>query len=353
MEKVQILGAGPAGLSAAINLAKAGFEVDVFEKNSDVGRRFQGDFQGLENWSENKDCLERLKEMNLAINFDNHPFSKFTIYASKKKLDFSCKRPAFYLVKRGSISGSLDQGLKEQALTYGVHIHFKETIPESKADIIASGPDPRGKFAAARGIVFKTDAEDMALGMVNEKSAIKGYSYLNVVKGHACMCTVLFDKFENLNRCFNETRNNFLNIIDLDIQNSHHMGGIGSFSNEILKKGNRLCVGEAAGIQDLTAGFGIKSALISGFLAAESIVNNLNYEKIAKDYFEDKLKASMVNRFLWEKFNTDNYSLLFNLAYHANDPLKYMNSFYNFNFFQKLIYPFALRYIKNRYPNIN
>ena len=32
IEKVKIAGAGPAGLTAAINLAKAGYQVDVFEK---------------------------------------------------------------------------------------------------------------------------------------------------------------------------------------------------------------------------------------------------------------------------------------------------------------------------------
>ncbi len=349
MKRVRISGAGPSGLSAAINLAKAGYQVDVFEKNKEVGGRFSGDFQGLENWSEDKDILERLKEMNIDINFHHHPFSKFTIYNGNKKLDFSCKKPAFYLVKRGSITGSLDQGLKEQALNYGVHIHFNKTIPESGADIIATGPHPREKFAAARGIVFKTDADDMAMALVNKKSAIKGYSYLLVVNGHACMCTVLFDKFENLMACFNETRNIFLNLIDLDIKDPHQMGGIGSFSNKILKNDNRIYVGEAAGIQDLLAGFGIKSSIISGFFAAESIINSHDFGNIAQDYFEDKLKASLVNRFLWEKFRKDKYSFILERIHHANDPLKYLNSLYNFNFFQKLIYPFALRSMKKRY----
>lgn len=52
MKSIKILGAGISGLTAAINLAKAGYKVDVFEKNKDVGVRFGGDLQGLENWSE-------------------------------------------------------------------------------------------------------------------------------------------------------------------------------------------------------------------------------------------------------------------------------------------------------------
>ena len=52
MKEIKILGAGLSGLTAAINLAKEGYRVDVYEKNKDVGMRFHGDIQGLENWSE-------------------------------------------------------------------------------------------------------------------------------------------------------------------------------------------------------------------------------------------------------------------------------------------------------------
>jgi predicted NAD/FAD-dependent oxidoreductase len=45
---IRILGVRLAGLSAAINLAKAGYEVDVFEKTKFVAGRFHGDIQGLE-----------------------------------------------------------------------------------------------------------------------------------------------------------------------------------------------------------------------------------------------------------------------------------------------------------------
>ncbi len=54
---VHIVGAGPASLVAAINLARARHEVIVHEQKSDVGLRFQGDFQGLENWSTEEDVL--------------------------------------------------------------------------------------------------------------------------------------------------------------------------------------------------------------------------------------------------------------------------------------------------------
>lgn len=89
MKSIKILGAGISGLTAAINLAKAGYKVDVYERNKDIGMRFGGDLQGLENWSEKEDALDSLKRMNIKINFDCDPFAKtylshsFNLYAKK------------------------------------------------------------------------------------------------------------------------------------------------------------------------------------------------------------------------------------------------------------------------------
>lgn len=103
--KIKILGAGPAGLSAAINLAKAGYKVDVFERNSEAGKRFYGDLQGLENWSEKEDILESLKHMNIEINFKCKAFRKTILTNGSKTIKIDYKKPVFYFVKRGGHEG--------------------------------------------------------------------------------------------------------------------------------------------------------------------------------------------------------------------------------------------------------
>ncbi|MDZ4140519.1 MAG: NAD(P)-binding protein, partial [Methylotenera sp.] len=72
-ELIQIGGAGPAGLAAAITLAKAGRHVLVHEAQSEVGHRFDGDFQGLENWSTQQDVLDLLREIGITTEFATLP----------------------------------------------------------------------------------------------------------------------------------------------------------------------------------------------------------------------------------------------------------------------------------------
>ena len=349
-QPLKILGAGPAGLTAAINLIKAGFKVEIYEKNRDVGRVYSDDLQGLENWSDNLGALDHLRQMNIAINFDCTPFSNISVFNGSKSWDFSCNKPAFYLVRRGAEAGCLDYGLKSQALDAGVTFRFKDTLPEEQADIIATGPQVKDIFAVDKGIAFKTGLPDTAIGLVNDDAAFKGYSYLLTAKGYGCMCTVLFDKFSQINSCFQETRKIFSRLCDLDIQQPQTVIGIGSFTiHNRFQNGKRLYVGEAAGIQDLLWGFGIRSAVTSGFLAAQSLIHNESYQTVARKYFTKKLKASLVNRYLWEKFGKDNYEQIIDRIDKAPDSLEFLNRFYNYNFFQKLAYPFAFNFLKKRY----
>ncbi len=350
MEGVQILGAGPAGLSAAINLAKADYDVNIFEKSADVGSRFHEDFQGLENWSDKDDVLKLFKNMNIDINFKYHPFLELKIANESKIWDFKCKKPAFYLVKRGSKEETLDTALKNQAFDLGVNIHFNETIHENEVDIIATGPIKNKIYAAAKGITFNTFSQNTAVGLVNNNAALNGYSYLLIAEGQGCMATVLFNNFNNMNSYFKQTKRVFNDKFNLDLKEVSNMGGIGCFSSKnIFKRGKSLYIGEAAGLQDFLWGFGIKSAVTSGYLAAKSIINGDDYQKCAESFFTDKLTAGMVNRYLWERFCFLDYSFIVNRIHRANDPLKFLNYFYNANFVHKMIYPFAKGYLERKY----
>ena len=352
MKTVKILGAGPSGLSAAINLSQNDYNVDIFERNLDVGSSAKGNLQGVENWSEDLDLIEEFKKMNIKTNFHCEPFKNLRITNSKENWDFSCNKPAFYIIKRGTDKNSLDQGLKKQALDNGVNIRFGETAPISDVDIVATGGDPKFKFAVGKGISFETEHENIAVGLVNNYHAFKGYSYLLVSNGFGCIATVLFAGFQDLNKYFKRTVDEFQANYDLKEKYPDKFSGYGSFSNQIMKKGDQILIGEVGGFQDLLWGFGTRNAIKSGYIASKSILDCEDYCKLAGNHFKPKLNSSIVNRFIWEKFASNNYSIILNRIYNSEDPLKYLNSFHNFNFLQKLTYPFALFYMKYRYPNL-
>jgi flavin-dependent dehydrogenase len=348
MVNVNILGSGPAGLSAAINLAKEGYEVDVYERNKDVGQRFYGDLQGLENWSKKEDIQDEFKKMNIDINFDFDPFKKITAANAIKTNEITnFKRPLYFLVKRGNAPGSLDLGLKEQAQDLGVKFHFEESIPEDRADIVATGPISENTVGVVKGMTFKTDIDDTATVLFDDEAAFKGYAYLLVTKGYGCMSTVLLDNLRSVNSCFERTKEIFSNLYEFNIEETKKCGGIGCFApNKRLKNGKSLFVGEAAGLQDLFLGFGIRYAINSGFLAARSIIDHEDYEAMINSHFGDKLKAGVVNRYLWEKVGRTNYSIaLDNFEW----IIKNSNWISNYNIFQRVLYPFALRGMKKRY----
>lgn len=355
-KKIKIAGAGPSGLTAAINLAKAGIEVDVYEKRPDAGKRFHGDVQGLENWSEPVNVIEELRSMNLEINFDADPFRQQTITngTTSRTSYYPEDKPLCYLVKRGVVPGSLDQGLKAQALEAGVRIHFKETIPLEEADIVATGPISKEIFAVDKGIIFKTNYKDTNILLVNDEAAYKGYSYLLITKGYGCLCTVLFDKFERLDDCFEVTKKMFAESDPFDIQDPTPVAGVGCFSTKnIYQEGKSLFVGEAAGLQDLMWGFGIRTAVKSGHLAAQCIINGEDYAEAAQAFFESRQKATLTSRFIWELARFNNYAFV--VKDNANTAAKKafdLSFFYNFGKLNRTIYPIALPFMKRRYPKL-
>jgi len=353
MVDVRILGAGISGLTSAINLAKAGYSVDVYERNSDCGMRFLGDMQGIDNYYPEKDAFIMLRGMNIESNFPYYPLDQMVLTNCVIKKNIGpLKKPGHYLVKRGPAPGTLDHGLKEQALASGVRLHFNETIPQADADIVATGPLGNSLSGIAKGIVFETKKGDMSVTVCNDALAYKGYSYLLIREGYGCMVSVVMEDFKKIGGCFDATKNYFAKDLLLDIKNPRPVGGVGCFSiNAPYKKGKTLYVGEAAGLQDFVAGFGMLYAFRSGYLAARCIIDGRDYAQAAETEFGEERRTSMVNRYLYERFlRYGNDALLVELLY-LSSKLDY-DAYTRYSLMHKVTYPFALRYLKKKYPQI-
>lgn len=346
--EIKILGAGISGLTASINLAKGGFDVTVFEKSSLVGSRFHSDFQGLENWTDETDTLEILKSLSLKTDFWNKGFKKASIYTDlQKEFKAKDKDNLFYLVRRGPVD-SLDEGLKNQALDAGVEIRFNSKTDQEECDIIATGVSGRKPAGVVKGIVFDTDSEDSIILILNDKYAFKGYSYLLVADGKATLATVVIGDLSKANLCFKNTLEAFSKLKKFKIDNKRTFAGYGTFAvNESNKHNHQLFVGEAAGFQDLFLGFGMKYALLSGYAAARSIMEEKDYDAIWRKLFLDKLKASAANRLIFEVSGRWGYNYIANQVSNSRSPKSWLKGQYSFSPSKRLVYPLT-KFVQKR-----
>lgn len=349
---ISIVGAGPAGLAAAITIAGAGGKARVFEQHADVGGRFHGDFQGIENWTARTDVLEELAAIGIEPRFDHTPFNEFVIF-DRSGRDYVCRsgRPLFYIVRRGAEPGTLDQGLKEAAIEQGVEIRFGERVETLPAGgIVAHGP--RRADGIVVGQVFDCDAPSGAYGIVSNEIAPYGYAYLLVCNGRATLAACMFADFHNERTYLDRASQFFERHVGVRAEGARPFGGFGNFAPDTpLRRGGLLYTGEAAGLQDALFGFGMRLAMRSGHLAGMAMVSRTpeSYESTVRREITPLLRASATNRYLYEHLGPRGQRLLLRWASGSDDIGDWFNRHYRARFRTRLLYPWV-RWRRTRAP---
>jgi flavin-dependent dehydrogenase len=341
---VEILGAGPAGLSAALTAARAGREVEIYERRAECGSRFHGDLQGLENWTTPGDVLEELASIGIAPTFDHFAIRDGVLFGPDgRERRLRSDRPAFYLVRRGVGAGTLDQALKTQVLKAGVRLRFGETagIP-AEAGIHTPGPERCDVLAV--GYVFETDMADGVFAVLSDRLAPKGYAYLLVCRGWGTVASCLFADYANAREYRERARSFFEKNAGLRMRAERTFGGTGNVrAAPIAGRGPVLYAGEAAGLQDALWGFGMRFALVSGHMAARALVERKprDYEKSLRKRFEGVLRTSVVNRFIYERLGDSGYAWLLRRITRASDARDWLRRFYAPSLWKSLLFPVA------------
>lgn len=348
MDPIKIIGAGPAGLTAAIVLRRRGVPVTVYEKAPEVGHRLSGDFQGLENWSSDIDITTTLRDMGVEVNFLCQPFRGGVIHTrGMDPVEVGSEKPIFYLVRRGPMPGTLDAGLKEQALGLGAEIHFNSGVDNLAGPAIV-GTGPRGADVIAVGITFDTPDEDSAEVIVDNDIAPGGYAYLLICNGRGTMATVLYRDYRNHEECFSRMVRHFDARREFTRTDETRFGGFGNFFLwDTQVRHGKLYVGESAGFQDCLWGFGMRYSIISGYLAARSILDGIDYDGLWKREIGPMLEASLINRYLFDRCGHSGYRFLTRkLA--GGDPCRFLQRHYNRLPVKHLLLPLARRHFTNR-----
>ncbi len=298
MKPIKISGAGPSGLAAAIVLSRAGCPVEVFEGRGHVGARFIGDFQVIENISAEEEVTETLQRYGISTNFFFKPVQKAIFFDYRlRPQKIQSAKPFGYFIRRGPQGATLDQGLLAQAIQAGVKVHYHQRIRQ--ADIIATGPtSPDG---LAKQMTFSTSLPDTVSVLFDTKRAPGGYAYLFVLDGAATFGCAITKDFNHINDYFDHSLKRFQEILPFAPQEA--TTGYSFMSFQLKASATRdasLFVGEAGGFQDYLFGLGLRYALTTGYLAAQSILEKKAYDPLWKSALGQAQEISVVNRFLYE-----------------------------------------------------
>jgi len=309
---VKIMGAGLSGLAAATVLAKAGVEVHVHDSREDSGKRFDGDFQALENWSMDVDFFDQLESWGFDANeFKYTEFKEVDLIHPDDEISKTYSpKVAYRIVERGTSEHTIDQGFKRMAMAAGATLHYKSKVKEEDCQIIACGP--KGTSAVAYGEIFKTSHPDHIAFQLNDKLAPGAYSYLIIIDGIGLICTCLWRKQRGTERFLNETIAWYQkHYPDIDMEPIKRVGGKGDFTiNKRYFQDNRYYVGESGGLQDFMWGFGMRMAVWSGYLAAQDILGNCNYEKEVRKQLMPYVRTSVANRFLMNRVGDKTFKFM-------------------------------------------
>lgn len=346
---ISVAGAGLAGLTTAINLARWGHQVEVFEINNDSGVSRHAEWDAIENWTTEQDFCAVLSQWGLQSDFEIQAKYDFEVYdRGGRRYAIGTPRPFFYLVRRGQHESSLEQSLKRQALDLGVEIHYSTPRQRDQVDVWAAGLQSNGFFLAV-GLTFRTHHPDTVAGLISAFAAPKALAYLVIVGGVGKIITVLTQNYEKARDHLNRSIETFQKLKSFDIEDPEIFSGFGglptAFCEEIT---HPILVGEAAGFQDFLWGFGIRQALQSGYLAARAIHENQDYEAVISREIRPLVRSSLVNRLMYDLASDHVYQALIRWFSSSTNLTGLVRHWYRGLAVQDLLWPIAWRRYQTR-----
>ena len=323
--------------------------MEVHEAKRDVGTRFIGDLQIIEAASEAEPVPDFLDRIGIEPNFYFRPVTAATFYDHRgSSRTIRSKAPYGFFIRRGPEEGSLDRGLLAQAQRAGVRILFNSRLKAEDADIVATGPAaPDG---LAREMTWHTADSERVEVFFNHLLSPGGYSYFFILDGVATFGCAIVADFKKIDEYFEHSLAAAQRQHPFEIPAETRTGY--SYMNFHLKeratKDDARYVGEAAGFQDYLFGLGIRYALTSGWLAAQSILENRDFDELWRASLGQKQETSLVNRFLYEAGGNRGLSIFVKQAARAKDFHRYLSGWHSRTWWKAMLAPFVQRFWRHR-----
>ena len=214
------------------------------------------------------------------------------------------------MFERGQFfENSLEKQLLAHALNNSVEVIYKNSV--NSADIIAIGPEKINANIFGYGRIYDGIINDAIL-FYNNDYAPKGYVCVLPSKDKFQILSVSFDRneFATLEKRFEKAieQNKILKDLINDNKFIRNIGGIGNyFINPVGYKNGKYYVGEAGGFQDASRGFGVWYAILTGYMAAQSIIEKKDYNKTWRKELLKELNDSIKRRDAFNKLNNKDF----------------------------------------------
>lgn len=313
MNVIKIAGAGLSGLTCALTLARHGKTTVVYEKDRGPGAKYNGSILAFRNYNLPEDMCFELEDIGLGRVPLNPIYTVRKFSPSLRETTLEDNKPIYYTVKRGG-QGSLDEEIAQKCMKAGVSFEFGKKFEEDHAHVLATGAKRMDTVCVSSTVKNSRDLEE-AYVLYDNNYAPQGYLYVLPFKKDLTIGAVSFGK-----KHFGKMPELFVNalekhpIISRLANGSHdHRSAVGFAQHDnpssALNKGKYL-VGEAAGFNEASKGFGMRYAIWSGHLAAKSIMGHGDYDTLWKTKFGKELEEGFHMRKKFSAMEDPHYEKL-------------------------------------------
>lgn len=337
--RVAIIGAGISGLSCAIGLKRNGIIPTIFEKTGDIGDDPGYLIASFRLFNNSLRSPMKYLKKNYDINLTAiHSLDEIIMISLNKKI--SAKGSLGYIFKKSSEKDSLENQLASIADTpvnFDTNINLKDLKNNFDHIIVATGSHTIADELNTWKLTFQAHIRtakivgDFKPGLIkiwlNKDYSNNGYGYL-ITEDHkrAELALVVSDiTHHELDYYWQEfllgekIEYSILHTNDIE----HHVGYA-----QPAHMGNIYFIGNAGGMVDNFLGFGTIRSIESGFIAARSIIKNLDYRSLLQPLIKDVNAMYEYRKMINNLDNNDYDTLLSFIGLPVVKQLLYNNPLY-------------------------